>query len=225
MHIIRWILLALALEGGMAITPTPIRAENADTIPLPAPRTANGRPLMQCLRDRQSNRHYSPRALPPQTLGDLLWAAFGINRPGDGKRTAPSATNAQEIDLFVATAEGLFRYDAEDHALTRIHSRDIRALTGSQEFVREAPVSLVYVANFNRLAQFPQPEREFYAAADTGFISQNVYLFCASEGLATVVHAVDQGDRLRTALNLNPGQKVILAQPVGFPAEATSGRN
>ena len=147
----------------------------------------------------------------------MLWAAFGVNRPDSGKRTAPSAMNWQEIDIYVATVDGLYLYDAKRHALKPVLAEDIRALTGGQPFVREAPVNLVYVADFSRMGKAKADDKLFYSAADTGFISQNVYLYCASEGLATVVRgSIDRPD-LAKVMRLRPDQRVVLAQSVGYP--------
>ena len=142
---------------------------------------------MQALRDRHSTREFSSEKLAPQVLANLLWAAFGINRPGEGKRTAPSAMNWQEVDIYVATAEGLYVYDAKGNKLDPILAQDVRAATGVQPFVKDAPVGLVYVADFAKTGKSTADERNFYTGADAGPIAQNVYLFCASEGLAVVV--------------------------------------
>jgi len=184
---------------------------------LPNPQTDGGRPLMQVLKDRSSSRSYSPEKLSAQILSNLLWAAFGINRPDTEKRTAPSASNWQEIDIYVATADGLYLYEETSNSLKLITSDDIRALTGRQDFVKEAPVNLVYVADFSRIGNTPKENREIYSAADTGFISQNVYLYCASQGLATVVRGSIDRQALAKAMKLRPDQKIILAQSVGYP--------
>ena len=194
-----------------------VAGERPEPLTLPAPQTDGGRPLMQVLKERSSSRSFSPRPLPPQVLSNLLWAAFGVNRPDAGKRTAPSAKDWQEIDMYVALAEGLFRYEAKGHRLEPVIAKDIRALTGRQAFVSEAPVNLVYVADHGRMGSASKEEQALYAAADTGFISENVYLFCASEGLATVVRGSIDREALAKAMGLRPGQKIILAQTIGYP--------
>jgi SagB-type dehydrogenase family enzyme len=186
-------------------------------VQLPDPLIDGGRPLMQALKDRSSSRAFSTERLPLQVLSDLLWAAFGINRPDTGKRTAPSAVNWQEIDIYVATAEGLYLYDAKTQTLKPILAEDIRAATGRQDFVKDAPVNLVYVADFSRMGTASKEDKELYSAADTGFISQNVYLYCASEGLATVVRGSIDRQALAKTMKLRPDQKIILAQSVGYP--------
>jgi len=154
-----------------------------------------------------------------QVLSNLLWAAFGINRPDSGKRTAPSAVNWQEIDVYVAIAEGLYLYDAESHGLNLVLEGDIRAETGKQDFVKDAPVNLVYVADFSKMGMANEEDKVFYSAADTGFIGQNVYLFCASEGLATVVRGWIDKPALAKTMKLKPDQRVMLSQTVGYPKE------
>jgi SagB-type dehydrogenase family enzyme len=190
--------------------------EQAKAIKLPKPQMTGGMPLMEALLARQTRREYSSKELSEQMLSNLLWAAFGINRPDSGKRTAPSAMNMQEIDIYVATADGLYLYDAKENALNPILSEDIRAATGPQPFVKDAPVNLVFVADFSRM-RGSEENKVFYSATDTGFISQNVYLFCASEGLATVVRGYVERDMLAKVMKLRDDQKIILAQTVGYP--------
>lgn len=191
--------------------------EEKEVIKLPPPQTDGGKPLMQCLKARQSSREFSPEKIPLQTLSNLLWAGYGINRPESGKRTAPSAVNWQNIDIYVATADGLFLYDAKENALIQISKEDIRAFTGTQDFVKTAPVNLIYVADFSKIPRGTDEDKRFYSAAHTGFISQNVYLFCASEGLATVVRASINREELSKKMNLREDQHIILAQTVGYP--------
>ncbi len=179
--------------------------------------------LMQALRDRASSRSFSPDTLSTEVLSDLLWAAFGINRPDSGRRTAPSAMNRQEIDVYVAMEKGLFLYDAAGGALRLVSPADLRASTGMQPFCATAPVDLVYVADLARMDPdgrgMTEDEMLFWAACDTGFIGQNVYLFCALNGLATVVRGAVDKEALSMAMGLRPGQRIILAQTVGYPGE------
>ncbi|MBN2414131.1 SagB/ThcOx family dehydrogenase [candidate division KSB1 bacterium] len=192
-------------------------AQEPEPIQLLKPRMDGGKPLMHVLQERHSTREYSSEKLSLQTLSELLWAAFGINRPESGKRTAPSAMNRQEIDIYVVLADGLYLYDAKTHSLLPVLARDIRALTGTQEYVGEAPLNLVYVADFGKMGDDPEENKIFYSAANTGFISQNVYLYCASAGLGTVVRGLVDKQELAKAMNLRPEQKIVLAQTVGFP--------
>lgn len=195
------------------------RSREIEQVKLPAPRTRDGLALMLALRDRHSSREFSAEDLPPQVLSNLLWAAFGVNRPESGGRTAPSAQNWQEIDLYISTAAGLFVYDAPGHVLKQMLRQDIRGSTGLQAFVGVAPVDLIYVADFSRTGTAGEEERRLYCVADTGFIAQNVYLFCASEGLATVVRGAIDRPALAKTMNLAPHQRIILAQTVGYPAK------
>jgi len=188
-----------------------------DLLELPSPRTNGGRPLMQVLKDRKSAREFSTNALPTQIVSDLLWAAYGVNRPETGRRTAPSARNWQEIDVYVAMAEGLFVYDAKANALKTVLNEDVRVLCGTQDYVKDAPLNLVFVADLSRMGEASAEDKTNLAYADAGFISENVYLFCASEGLATVIRASIDRPTLATKLNLSSTQSIILSQTVGFP--------
>lgn len=201
----------------LLICPTFTFAEELKPIQLLKPQVDSGRPLMQVLKDRRSSREFSNEKLPVQVLSNLLWAAFGVNRPDSGKRTAPSAVNWQEIDIYVAMADGLFLYDAKAHMLKPILKEDIRALAGRQPFVKEAPLNLIYVADFSRTGKATNEEKEFYSAADTGFIAQNVYLYCASEGLSTIVRASIDRSALAKMMGLRPDQKITLSQTIGYP--------
>ena len=174
---------------------------------------------MQCLKERQSFRAYDSKPLPPQVMSNLLWAAWGISRPDSGKRTAPSASNRQEIDIYVTTADGVYLYDAAEHALQPVLAKDIRAETGTQPYVGTAPVNLVYVADFKKMRMPSEEYATFYSAANTGFIAENVYLFCASEGLATVVRGLFDREKLTGIMKLRPEQHIVLTQTVGYPRQ------
>jgi SagB-type dehydrogenase family enzyme len=175
---------------------------------------------MQVLKDRQSLRDISPdKQVPLQELANLFWAACGINRPDSEKRTAPTAVNWQEIDVYAAMANGLYLYDAKANQLTPVLNEDVRPLAGKQRFVQTAPVVLIFVADEARMGHGTDHDKAFYSATDTGFISQNVYLYCASEGLATVVIGGVDKPALAAKMKLRPEQKVILTQPVGYPAK------
>lgn len=178
-----------------------------------------GKSLMQALKERRSERSFSSKKIPVNVLSNILWAACGINRPDAGKRTAPSAMNRQSIDIYVALPEGLFLYEAKPHILKPVINQDIRALTGKQSFAAQAPVTLIYVADFKKMGNIAEEEKQFYAATDTGFISQNVYLFCASEGLGTVVRGSLDKEALAKSMKLSDHQKIVLAQSVGYPKE------
>ncbi len=189
------------------------------TVALPQPDTVGGAPLMQALKHRQSVREFSGRPFSDTLLGNLLWAANGVNRPEENKRTAPTAHNNQDIDVYVVTEEGVYRYLPGSHSLAVIDTKDMREETGKQGFVDEAPVNLVYVADYSRGKRVSDQQKPLYAAAQCGFISQNVYLFCASFGLATVVRTWFDEAKLSAALKLGETQKPLLAQTVGYPRE------
>ncbi len=205
-------LLMMGMTGGGM-------AQDTGLIRLPPPETTAGMPLMQALKARHSTREFASRELSPQLLSELLWAANGVNRPDSGKRTAPSARDWREIDVYAVTAAGAYRHDPATHTLKRVATGDLRALTGMQDFVAAAPLNLVYVADHKRVSDVDDAERKArFIAADTGFIAQNVYLFCASAGLATVVRGLVDREALGPALGLVRHQQIILAQTVGHPA-------
>ncbi len=205
-------LLSSAAAAAMPAAP----ALAAQAVILPAARSQGGKPLIEALRLRRSTREYSDQPLPPQILSDLLWAAFGINRPS-GDRTAPYWRHIMVIDIYAAMADGVWLYDPKQHALLPHLSADIRAQTGLQDFVARAPLNLVYVAHGERMQDIAAEERRLYASVDAGFIGQNVYLFCASEGLATVFRGAVDYDKLNRAMQLGSGQFVTFAQTVGYP--------
>jgi nitroreductase len=192
-------------------------AQETKPIQLPPPQTEIGKPLMQALKLRQSARTFDTKALPQQELSNLLWAAFGINRPESGKRTAPSAMNWQEIDLYVALPEALYLYDAKTNSLKTVLPKDLREATGKQPFVKEAPLNLIYVADATKMKNASEQDQAFYSAADVGFIAENVYLYCASQGLSAVMRGMVDRPILAKAMNLRPEQRVMFSQTVGYP--------
>jgi nitroreductase len=195
----------------------PALASGPESVPLPKPQVQGGKPLMQALSERKSNREFKDTKLPVQVLSNLLWAAYGVNRP-DGHRTAPSAMNKQTVDVYVLTSDGAYLYNAPAHRLDLVAAADARAAAGTQSFVAGAPLNLVYVADNDRMSNWSETDRLLFSGAETGFIGQNVYLFCASEGLATVIRASINREALAQALKLRPSQRITLAQTVGYPA-------
>jgi nitroreductase len=191
-------------------------AQPVETITLPPPAKEGGRPLMEVLNARHSIRTFKPDALPVPVLSNLLWAAFGVNRPS-GHRTAPSARNWQEIDVYVALPDALYLYDAKAHVLKIVAAGDLRGATGTQPFVGTAPLNLIYVADLKRTGTAASDERSQFTWADAGFIAQNVYLFCASEGLGVVVRGLVPRETLGPRMKLRPEQRILLAQTVGYP--------
>ncbi|MFC1494484.1 SagB/ThcOx family dehydrogenase [Thermodesulfobacteriota bacterium] len=193
-------------------------AEN-EVIKLPEPQIEGGMPLMKALSLRKSQRgEFGPaKKLTMQQMSNLLWAADGINRPGTNHRTAPSAADWQNIDIYVTTADGYYLYDPAAHSLKVLGKEDIRSVSGQQPFVTEAPVNLIYVADYEKASfqgrRMPEFE-ETWSYANTGFIAQNVYLWCASEGLACIVRAMADGEAIKKALKLRPDQHFVLAQTI-----------
>ena len=208
---------ALPLCIALLLSPASLVAQELKPLELPKPQTDGGKPLMQTLKARHTTREFKSDMLPAQVLANLLWTAFGVNRPDSGKRTAPSAMNWQEIDIYVATADGLYVYDAKANRLNPVLNEDVRAATGTQDFVKQAPVNLIYVADLAKTHDAGLEEQILYTAVDAGVIVQNVYLFCASEGLATVVRGSVDRAALAKAMKLRPNQRIIVAQTVGYP--------
>jgi nitroreductase len=210
-----------AAAGGTALAvlkPSELLPAQKEFEMLPSPSIGdNDGSLMTALKNRKSTRSFSNKPLPRQLLSDLLWVAFGVNRPENGYRTAPSPMNSQEIDIYAAEAKGLYLYDARFHQLVELSTEDIRSLCGTQGYVAHAPLNLIYVANFSKFGDMEDERKIFYSAADTGFISQNVYLFCAAFGLGTVVRDWIDRPKLAKKCRLRKEQKIILAQTVGYP--------
>lgn len=192
-------------------------ADEKGAIKLLPPQMEGGKPLMQALKDRKSMRAFATKELPPQILSNLLWAACGINRPDSGLRTAPTAKNMQEIDIYVVKAQEVYLYDAKANTLIPVLAGDIREMTGKQAFVKSAPINLVYVSDLSKMGGMSAQDIDFYAATDTSFISENVYLYCSSAGLATVVRGWLDKAEIAKAMKLRPDQRVVLAQTVGYP--------
>jgi SagB-type dehydrogenase family enzyme len=213
---IKPILIIYFISAFLFICPLLIYSQDIKPIKLLAPQLEGGKSLMLALKERKSLREFSSKELPLQIISDLLWAANGINRPDSGHRTAPSARNMQEIDIYLAKADGLYLFDAKQNMLIPVVGEDIRALTGKQPFVKDAPLNLIYVADLSKMGNTSGSDADFYASADTGFISENAYLYCASAGLATVVRGMVDKPALAKAMKLRPDQKIILAQTVGY---------
>ncbi len=215
--------LALGLIG--QLKPAQLEFDASKSLQLPIVSTEGGLPLMQALMARQSQREFLTTALPDQTLGDLLWAAAGVNRPALGGRTAPSAMNAQEVDVYVALPTGLYRYEPVAHMLHLAVSTDVRRVTGYQDFVDTAPLDLVYVADHSRMKLIPASQRAAYASIAAGAMAQSVYLYCASAGLATVVRAWFDRNALAQCMGLENDQQILLTQTVGMPKPGADNSN
>jgi nitroreductase len=203
----RTLLVLLALASTLAL--------HAGDIALPTPHKTGGMPLMEALAQRQSIREYDTRELSRQQLSDLVWATFGINRT-DGRRTAPTANNRQEFDLYVVLKEGAYRYDAAANKLLLVTSEDIRDQIAGHRFAA-APVQLLYVADLSRRSETDENRKLLMAHIDCGYLSQNTGLFCASEGLATCPRASFNREIATEKLQLRPAQQILLAHSVGYP--------
>jgi len=198
-----------------------IKQAETKSIALPAPQTDGGKPLMQALKTRQSTREYSTKEVGAQELSNLLWAANGISRPGSGKRTSPSAMNLQEIEIYISKADGLYLYNAGANALEPVLREDLRGLTGTQPFVKTAPLNLILVADLAKMKKSGRMNEEninYYSTIDAGYVSQNIYLYCASEGLVTVVRGSFDRQALTKAMKLDETKKIIICQTVGYPS-------
>ncbi len=193
-------------------------AQTGETILLPEPQKSGGMPLFEALDTRQSQRSFNPDPLSMQDLSTLLWAAYGINRE-DGRRTVPSARNWQQFDIYLIMADGWYVYDHRQHAIVKLGNEDLREYAGTQDFVKSAPLNLIFVSDHDRITGVSREKQEFNSATDVGYISQNIYLFCASQGLATVVRGLLDKEKLHQLLKLRPSQHVILGQTVGYPTE------
>ncbi|MFZ1965038.1 MAG: nitroreductase family protein [Roseiarcus sp.] len=209
--------LGILATAGLAARATMATAADLKTIVLPPPWKDGGRPLAQAAWGRRSIREFADKPVPIEVLSNLLWTACGVNRPATADRTVPSWRHAIESEIFVAAADGAWSYDARAHRLTQVLADDIRAQTGMQDFVGSAPLDLVYVADGGRLEGASAEEKRLWAFTDTGFIGQNVYLFCASEGLATVFRGSLDRARLAQTLQLPTAKFITCAQTVGYP--------
>ena len=187
------------------------------TIKLPPPDKAVGKPLMQCLTERKSERKFDSKPLPPQILSDLLYAADGISRP-DGRKTVPTARNLQSQEVYAAMADGLYLYHPKTHSLDLVKAGDIREKCGMQAIHKTAPIVLIYVGDVSKIGK-NAAEKVFYAANHAGYASQNVYLYCTSAGLATVVCGLVNKPELEKAMELPGTKRVQLTQPVAYPAK------
>lgn len=192
------------------------KVEEAKTIDLPEV-TGMDMPLIECLKQRRTIRDLRDEEIPQEMISSLLWSAYGINREDEGKRVVPSAVNMQEFDIYLFTREGVYRYEAEKNHLVLVLEGDHRQEISDQKHFAVAPVSILIVANYDRMGVFQKDKetRDFYAAVDCGYVSQNIYLFCASHDLGTVACGGIDRDTLHKLLGITNG-KALLAHPVGM---------
>lgn len=207
MRILMLLIISLSLPAILA----------AQDIKLPDPQRSGGMPLMDALNKRQSTREFSERDIDTQTLSNLLWAGWGFNRE-TGKRTAPSSQNLQEMDIYVVRHDGFYLYDAKNQSLIKLGEDDLRGATGTQNFVGGAPLNLVFVADLDKAKAKNFEDVPTASYANTGFIAQNIYLYCASAGLAAVVRGSFPSE-LGNKLKLMEHQRIILCQTIGWPKE------
>jgi nitroreductase len=207
------------MVGVLFCISTVVLAEDLKPISLPQPRIEGGKPLMVALKDRCSTKELSQQPVPMEMLSDLLWAADGINRPDSGKLTAPSAANSQNIDIYVLLAQGVYLYNIKAHSLVPALAVDLRPLSaGPQDYAKEAPLNLLYVADYAKMSRIPdRPKQVFFAACNTGAITQNVSLYCASVGLGSAVRGPMDVPALHKKLKLRDDQEIMLNQIVGYP--------
>jgi len=192
-------------------------AQNSKTILLNSPDTNRGLPLMKALLHRASEREFDSTSLTLQDLSDLLWAANGINRPESGKRTAPSATNAQDIDVYVFMKSGVYLYDAKKNLLEFVVDGDYRNfVAGRQESVANAPVICLLVSDISRFRSGTDSLKLVWAAEDAGIVSQNISIFCAAVGFSTVPRATMDREKIREILKLKTTQHPMLNNPVSY---------
>jgi len=199
---------------------TALELDFQDTpIALPEP-TMSSCTLRNALQMRRSTREFRPDSLTASLTAALLWAAAGVNRQANGGRTAPTAHDNREIDVFAVTPQGAWLYDAPGHALLPVAAGDLRASTGEQAFVADAPLNLVYVADFKRAPEATPQQREFLSAVAAGAMAQNVFLLAAAMKLGCVVRALIDRRHLAAALSLTPSQRILIAQTIGYPRAA-----
>ena len=187
-----------------------------ETIELPMSFEGLHEPFINALKERRTIRHIREEEIPMELISSLLWSAYGYNRPDEMKRVVPSAVNVQEYDIYLFTREGIYLYNAEKNAIHLVVKGDHRKEISQQKHFEMAPISIVMVANYDRMGVFKSTEdRDFYAAVDAGYISQNIYLFCASAKLGTVACGGINRDAIHKLLNIKNG-RAMLAHPVGI---------
>jgi SagB-type dehydrogenase family enzyme len=195
---------------------TDLTAQDAKDIVLPSPSKTGGLPLMDALNARSSCREFSSKELSQQELSDLLWAADGINRPESGKRTAPTAMNWQDLDIYVVLPAGIYLYLPKENILKLKKSGNYMVNTGKQDFVGNAALNLVFVSDLSKMVNAKNEDKILYAGIHAGAVTQNVYLYCASVGLNTVTRRSIDIEKLTAILELSKAQMIVLAQTVGY---------
>lgn len=195
-------------------------AQALEPIKLTPPDLNVSQPLMQTLQQRQSTKAYDARPIAMDTLSNLLWAAIGINRPDSGKRTIATASNCQDMAIYVVLKKGVYLYQAKNHSLEPVLAKDVRALAATQSYAQKAAIQLVYVSDYGKMDDRFAAKKPIYSAFHAGSISQNVYLYCASAGLGAVVRDGVNRTALHKAMKLRDKQVIVMAQTVGYAKEA-----
>jgi Nitroreductase len=188
-------------------------AQQTEDIELLSPNKTGGKSIMEAIAERKSVRSFDSKDLSPQQLSDLLWAANGVSRP-DGKLTAPSAMNKQDITLYALTKKGVYLYDAQSHSLKGLVDGDHREKVSNGN--NDAPIIIVLVSDISKFGRNDDFSK-MLGAMDAGFVGQNIYLYCSGNGLATVTRASFNKDALTELLNLSETQILMLNHPVGYP--------
>lgn len=186
----------------------------AQNISLPKPQKDGGKSITYCLQNRKSTKEFSSKAISEQQISNILWAAYGFNRPD--KRTVPSAMNCQEFTLYVFLPSGIYRWNDKTNELIQLSKGDSRKVAGKQDYVATAAMNIVYVADYSKMGSIDASNASNMAHADCGFIAQNVYLQCASEGLGCVIRGYVDKDAVAKTLNLSAKEHVILSQSIGY---------
>jgi SagB-type dehydrogenase family enzyme len=213
------ILVAISVGlNAQSIKSRPVAAQVSDNnreIRLPEPQNHGGKPLMECLNERKSLREFSDRQLDLQNLSNLLWASYGVNRQ-DGRRTAPTARNLQDISIYVIMEKGVYMWESTKNLLILVQEGDQRKETGSQSFVSKAQWNIAIVSDLSKFGDIEDPNSLKYSAMSAGYVSENIYLFCASFDLATVARAIFDQQTMKKILHLKETEQVMLVHSVGF---------
>lgn len=192
-------------------------AFSQNTIILPKPEFGKSKSLMECLKLRKTTRNFNNKKIDNQVISNILWAANGLNRPEENKFTSPTAMNMQELDIYLAKEDGLYFYNPIEHSIKKIHENDIRKETGTQVFVGTADFELIIIADTKKMSKVQDPAKyNFYASRDAGYVSQNIYLICASEEIGTVARGSFDNDKIIKLMNLDNSKFVTLVHTIGF---------
>jgi len=194
-------------------------SQNCDDIILPIPNMSGGKPLMVALKERESNRKFSSKEIPLQMLSDMLWATNGINRPDKDKKTAPTAMNWQDLEVYVIMPQGIYHYLAKENILKCIKTGNFMKESGKQDFVDEAALNIVFVSDLSKMGPVSKEDKYLYAGIHAGATMQNLYLYCASVGLNTVTRHWFDLKKMTEIMELKENELIVLIQTVGYKPE------